>query len=81
MALWLAAKKAAKYLKDKNPESMIGERTIRVLIKNGFPHLPIDSRMLINVETFDQDMSEYIRNQRYTRPTNNISPIRPIKAS
>lgn len=63
MATWLSAKKAAEHLKKKNPDSMIGEFTIRTLIKNGFPHIKIESRHLINIETFDDDMIEYAKAQ------------------
>ncbi|HBR08769.1 MAG TPA: hypothetical protein DD735_07755 [Clostridiales bacterium] len=63
MVNWMVAAKAAKYIKDKNPQTMIGERTIRMLTKNGFPCLKIDSRWLINVDTFEEDLINYSKRQ------------------
>lgn len=63
METWLAPKKAAQYIKEHNPGTMIGERTLRLLIKNGFPCLHIDSRTLINVSTFESDLAEYTKKQ------------------
>lgn len=63
MAIWLAPKKAAKYLKEQNPESMIGETTLRTLAKNGFPCLSIESMTLINVTTFEMDLEEFAKDQ------------------
>jgi hypothetical protein len=60
MATWLAPKKAANYIKEQNPETMIGEKTIRDLIKQGFPCLRISTRALINVDTFEEDLKEHI---------------------
>lgn len=74
METWLAPKKAAQYIKDHNPCTMIGERTLRILIKNGFPCLHIDSRTLINISTFENDLAEYIKN----KPTNTL-PTRPAR--
>ncbi len=73
METWLAPKKAAQYIKEHNPYTMIGERTLRILIKNGFPCLHIDSRTLINISTFESDLVEYIKSHPtktfVTKPT------------
>lgn len=60
MATWLAPKKAANYIKKKNPDTMIGEKTIRDLIKQGFPCLKISTRALISVDTFEEDLKNHI---------------------
>lgn len=60
MATWLAPKKAANYIKEHNPDTMIGEKTIRDLIKRGFPCLKISTRALINVDTFEDDLKNHI---------------------
>jgi len=60
MATWLAPKKAANYIKVHNPDTMIGEKTIRDLIKQGFPCLRISTRSLINVDTFENDLRDHI---------------------
>ena len=79
MAIWLAPKKAAIYIKEHNPETMIGEKTIRDLIKQGFPCLRISTRALINVDTFEDDLKEHISKEL---PLNNqataIKGIRQI---
>lgn len=63
MTTWLAPKKAAKYIKQQNPNTMIGEKTIRTLIANGFPHIKIESRFLINMDTFDDDLIKFSKSK------------------
>ena len=67
MATWLAPKKAAAYIKEQNPATMIGEKTIRDLIKQGFPCLKISTRSLINVDSFEEDLKAHIE------PTNSAT--------
>ncbi len=64
MKTCLSAKKAAQYIKKRNPKTMIGERTIHTLVKQGFPCLRIDSRTLINADTFEADLEEFVKNSR-----------------
>ena len=79
MTTWLTAKKAAKYIKEQNPNTMIGERTIKNLIKQGFPCLKIDSRTLVNVDTFEQDLKDFSTIKKETNKNENNSKIKKIK--
>lgn len=79
MSTWLAPQKAAKYLKERNPETMIGEKTIRTLIKNGFPCVSIESRTLINVDTFDQDLIEFSKKKTVAETHCEITPVNGIR--
>lgn len=73
MATWLVPKKAAAYIKQNSPESMVGERTLRNLIKQGFPCIKIDSRTLINIETFDEDIRQFaLRNSIQNSKENTV---------
>lgn len=43
-----------------NPTTMITERTLRNLIKAGFPCVRVSSKYLVNVDTFDEDLRSYV---------------------
>ena len=60
---WITPKKAAQELKRRNPSSMIGEKLIRGICDNGFPHLKRGNRKYINVDTFNEDLIEYSRRE------------------
>jgi len=79
MATWLVPQKAAKYIKEHDPSTMIGENTLRTLAKNGFPCLKIDSRTLINVDSFETDLSEYARLQSLMVVEKPVSKIRKLR--
>lgn len=78
MANWMVANKAIKYIKAKNPQTMIGETTLRSLTKRGFPCLRIDSRVLINVDTFEEDLIQYSKEQTEKLNIKRHAPIRKI---
>ena len=59
MQNWLTPKKAAEYLRNQNPETAFGETTIRTLLKQGFPHIRIGSRCLLNMDSFGEDLQRY----------------------
>ena len=59
MELWLSPKKASIYIKNQNPNTMITESGIRMLIKQGFPCVRFGTRSLINVSTFDEDLHRF----------------------
>ena len=59
MTNWLPPKRAAQHLRGLNPETAIGESTIRTLIRSGFPHILIGKRFLINVDSFDVDLKSF----------------------
>ncbi len=78
----MVAERAAKYIREQNPDTKIGERTIRKLTSRGFPCLIIDHMTLINLDTFDDDLVEYSKNQAIIRQQEiekTINPIRRIK--
>lgn len=78
MANWMVAEKAARHIKEKNPQTMIGVTTLRKLTKNGFPCLKIDSRTLINVDSFEDDLVEYSKMQTRITTQKQNSPIRRV---
>lgn len=53
---WLTPKKAIKELRTRNCNTMIGEKTLRTLIRNGFPSISIGNRSYINIDTFNEDL-------------------------
>lgn len=42
---------------------MIGEKTIRTLIKKGFPCLAIGNRRYVNIDTFNDDLSDFTKSE------------------
>ena len=42
---------------------MIGEKTIRTLIKKGFPCLAIGNRRYVNIDTFNDDLSSFTKSE------------------
>ncbi|MEA5050100.1 MAG: hypothetical protein VB021_01345 [Oscillospiraceae bacterium] len=63
---WMTIRRTAAYLKENNPNTMIGESTIRTLIDFGFPCVRIGNRVLINIDTFADDMNVFVA-RRNTR--------------
>lgn len=59
MALWLAPAKAAKFIKEQNPNTMITEKSLRRLSKEGFPCYKNGRVSLFNMDTFDNDLLKY----------------------
>lgn len=56
---WMSPKRAAQYIRKQNPNTMIGEHTIRALIKQGFPCVQIGNRYLVNVDSFEIDIQNF----------------------
>lgn len=69
---WLTPKKAIQELHRRNCKTMIGEKTLRNLIKQGFPCISIGNRNYINIDTFNDDLKLFSKKNRN---------IYPIKAS
>lgn len=61
MANWLPPKKAAQALKGKNKNMRFSETTIRRMIDDGFPYIPVGNRKLIDVDAFYENLSEYAK--------------------
>lgn len=53
---WLSPREAAKYIKESNPITKIGESSIRRLLKEGFPCIKIGTRQLIDMDTFKENL-------------------------
>ena len=56
---WLTPKKAIEELQKRNNLSMIGEKTLRNLIKQGFPCISVGNRKYINIDTFNDDVKSF----------------------
>lgn len=61
---WMTMRKAAAHFKTQNNSTMIGESTIRVRIRMGFPYLKIGNRVLINIDTFEEELMKFTFKQR-----------------
>jgi hypothetical protein len=71
MTNWLSPRKAAQFIKEQNPNSSIGETTLRSLLKDGFPCIQIASKSLINMDTFDEDLITFSHKQENQELINN----------
>lgn len=60
MAVWLPPRKAAEFFKKSDCNTVFREKTIRNLIRNGFPHITNGNRKLINVERFEEDLKAFV---------------------
>lgn len=69
---WLTPKKAIQELHRRNYKTMIGEKTLRTLIKQGFPSISIGNRNYINIDTFNDDLKSFSKQNK---------DIPPIKVS
>ena len=56
---WMTIRATARYIKQKDELVMISESTIRTLIGIGFPCVRIGNRVLINVDTFFDDLIKH----------------------
>lgn len=61
---WMTIRSLAAYLKAQNEKTMIGENSLRTLISMGLPHLRIGNRVLINVDTFEEELMKFTFRQR-----------------
>ena len=71
MTNWLSPRKASQFIKEQNPNSPIGETTLRALLKDGFPCIQIASKSLINMDTFDEDLIIFSHKQEKLALINN----------
>lgn len=65
MGLWLSPRKAAQHLKEINEKSEISEMAIRRFIAAGFPCAKNGTKCLVNVDTFDDDLTKFISQRKY----------------
>lgn len=81
LANWLPPKKAAQYLKEQrkiNPKTVtMGEKAIRTLIENGFPHIALGVKELIDVDNFQKNLDEFSKRQ-HTQSDHTTNGIRKI---
>lgn len=61
---WLTPKKAIQELHNRNCDTMIGEKTLRNLIKQGFPCISIGNRSYINIDTFNDDLKLFSKKNK-----------------
>lgn len=61
MSNWLPPKKAAQLLKKADKNIGIFETTIRKMINDGFPYIPVGNRKLIDVDAFQENLTEFAR--------------------
>ena len=76
---WMTIRAAAKYLKEEGNDGMFSESSIRTLVRFGFPCVHIGNRILINIDTFFEDLklysdarSSYYNKNNHCNTVNNI---------